>query len=293
MSESTRQRKLRRTEAARRSLPAISCQAFAKVIKFAKDEDLSDVSSRRADLRDARDFSSEATPYGGSLVEVELVGTPTHPNHTVYMFNPMSYVWLAYTKGGGFYSALNRALLTSPCAHDEPWRLVFYSDEVVSGNPLRMQNTRKVWVIYWGFLEFGGSLSDEDAWCPVVCEASNTLKHVVLEAGGKAERNTSTSEVACKVAKRFNDIRYQEVFQTPKLKLTLTLACRNILYIYIYVFVSRERSIQKADASFLRSVRTTCKDLKLPPKVELKLNLDLKPESFRQKRRPSILLYSL
>ena len=179
MPESKRRRfRLTHANEVKRQLPHMSANAFAQVVKFAKENGLSQVSSRRSDLPAGRDLSLEATPFGETLVEVELFGTPPYANVKADMVHPLSYTWLAYKKGGGFYSALNKALLENPCTLEKPWRLVLYSDEVVPGNQLTVQNARKVWVIYLSFLEFHYNLSDEDAWCPIVAEKSIALKHV-------------------------------------------------------------------------------------------------------------------
>ena len=194
MPESKRRRfRLTHTNEVKRQLPHMSANAFAQVVEFAKENDLSQVSSRRSDLPAGRDLSLEATPFGETLVEVELFGTPPYANLKVHMVHPLSYTWLAYKKGGGFYSALNKALLENPCTLEKPWRLVLYSDEVVPGNQLTVQNTRKVWVIYWSFLEFHYNLSDEDAWCPIVAEKSIALKHV----------SAGISQVFCQAIKLF------------------------------------------------------------------------------------------
>ena len=68
-----------------------SANAFAQVVKFAKENDLSQVSSRRSDLPAGRDLSLEATPFGETLVEAELFGTPPYANLKVYMVHPLSY----------------------------------------------------------------------------------------------------------------------------------------------------------------------------------------------------------
>lgn len=44
------------------------------------------------------------------------------------------------------------------------WRVVIYTDEVTPGNPLKARNKRKVWAVYWSFLELGENLCNELFW---------------------------------------------------------------------------------------------------------------------------------
>ena len=147
--------KLRATNVAKRSLPHMSNSAFVKVIKYVKENEFSQLATHTCTVRLARDASLEDTPYGPMLVTAQLFGTPPHPNREVWIVNPTTYLYSAYNNGGGLCSAISRCPESNPSSHDKPWRLVLYSDEVVPGNNLSPQNNRKVWLIYWSFLEFG------------------------------------------------------------------------------------------------------------------------------------------
>ena len=51
-----------------------------------------------------------------------------------------------------------------------PWRLVFYLDEVTPGNPMKQENSRKIWGIYLTFRELGKArLSQTKFWLPMAC----------------------------------------------------------------------------------------------------------------------------
>ena len=185
---------LRRTLAAKHSLPYMSNTAFAAVIKMSKETDLSKLGQDRKILYDARNASiPDDTPYGPGLLSLTLFGAPPHPNRQVWVVNPLAYLHLAYKSGGGLFNAINDCLRTSPSTAEKPWRLVMYSDEITPGNALRIQNSRKVWVIYWSLLELGYHLGNEDAWCPMVAEPSRALKHVASGIG----------KVFCQVLKLF------------------------------------------------------------------------------------------
>ena len=185
--------KLKASNAAKRSLPHMSQSAFTGFVKYVKEHDISLLAQRRHTLSEARDASLEATPYGPMMVSSALFGTPPHPNRELWMINPFAYLYLCYKRGGGFYETTRKHLEANPSSHCKPWRLVLYSDEVVSGNNLAMVNNRKVWVIYWSFLEFGYLLSDEDAWVPMVAEPSRPLK----------KNSAGISQVFCKAIQLF------------------------------------------------------------------------------------------
>ena len=58
--------------------------------------------------------------------------------------------------------------------------LVFYSDEVTAGNPLRPDNGRKYHAFYISFLEFGpAALSDDSLWLPVATLRSKVCSNVI------------------------------------------------------------------------------------------------------------------
>ena len=156
----------------------MSATAFATIMKYAKEHDLSEISGRRRTLREARDLSLPETPFGPTIVSTPLVGAGASADYTLHLINPMSFLYLAYKQGGGFHTALNHALANNPCSHDNPWRLVIYSDEVVPGNVLSTHNNRKVWCMYWSLLELHHHLSDELAWFPIVTEPTMRVKKV-------------------------------------------------------------------------------------------------------------------
>ena len=65
-----------------------------------------------------------------------------------------------------------------PPSPEQPWRLIYYADEVVLGNPLSNENRRKVWVVYFSFLEFGAIiLPQERAWLTAFVQRSQELSN--------------------------------------------------------------------------------------------------------------------
>ena len=168
--------KARKLMFARRSVPHSSYQAWSEFIKYAKEHDLTDLSHNRSSMRKARSMCLEDTPYGPALLAVNLVATPPHQDRDMTVVNPFSYLHSAFNAGGGFFRMLSDTLRSNPPAVDKPWRIAIYSDEVVPGNALAVRNARKVWMVYWSFLELHPHLGNEDAWIPLVAEPTESLK---------------------------------------------------------------------------------------------------------------------
>ena len=183
---------LHRTDQVRRQLPHITQSALVEMIKLARETDLSELPTTRRHLRAARDGALQDSPYGPMLLNVPLIATPPLESRDMVITNPLAYLYCAYKNGGGFFRLLNECMATGH-GPENPFRLALYADEVVPGNALSINNTRKIWVAYFSFLEFGEKLQDEDAWCPLVCERSVDLKHIV----------SGISQVFCVIIKSF------------------------------------------------------------------------------------------
>ncbi len=168
--------KAKKTMSIRRTLPHMSGSACTSLVKYAKTHDISDVSSSGKQLREHKMLSLEDTPYGPLLLTLPLYSKPPYANRELVVVNPMSYLYSAYRSGGGFCRMLNETLRDNPSSLESPWRLALYSYEVVPGNQLQTLNARKVWVIYFSFLEFNLHLRNEVSWCPLVAEPPHDLK---------------------------------------------------------------------------------------------------------------------
>ena len=168
----------KRLMATRRSLPHMTQTALSAFIQYAKEHQVTDLPSSRRSQNRARSATLGETPYGKLVIQVPLTSVPPHANKTMHVINPFAYLHLAMKQGGGFFRLMSQRLASTPSAHDAPWRIVMYSDEVVPGNQLSVHQTRKIWVIYWSFLELHPCLSDEDAWIPMIAESSEGLKTV-------------------------------------------------------------------------------------------------------------------
>lgn len=65
-------------------------------------------------------------------------------------------------------------------------RIVQYTDEVTPGRGLISYNDKKIWVLYWSFLEFGpAALANEDAWFTGAVVRSHMVRNQI--AGGMGQ----------------------------------------------------------------------------------------------------------
>ena len=91
----------------------------------------------------------------------------------MHIINPLALMHVGFTSGSGWSQGMQEAMGRNPASPNKPWRRILYSDEVVPGNVLGHMNKRKVWVIYYSFLELGPALlRREDAWLPLLVKRS-------------------------------------------------------------------------------------------------------------------------
>ena len=165
----TREAKLRRLNAFRRSLPHISASALSAVLTEVDKSGIPDAHCRSSMKRATALLINEVTPYGPMLVDLPIK-LKNGKMSSMLAVQPAAMLTMAVKQGGGFATLLEDRLAAFPSSPERPWRLILYTDEVVPGNALSHDNRRKVWVVYFSFLELGQSiLSREDAWfCTVV-----------------------------------------------------------------------------------------------------------------------------
>ena len=170
--------KAQRAMTVKRMFPHCSQSAFTSMVKLAKTTDMSDLPTSRKVYRDLRQQSLKDTPYGSMFLSVPLIAQPPHANTTMLVVNPFALLYTAFQAGGGFYDLIKAKSAEVPSSAQKPWRLCVYSDEVLPGNQLATHHARKVWVIYFSFLELHPHLSNERAWFPLIAEPTVALKHV-------------------------------------------------------------------------------------------------------------------
>ena len=82
----------------------------------------------------------------------------------------------------GFRRALREVFEQNPSLPSSPLGLIYYGDEVVPGNVLRLDSRRKIFAVYVSVMELGpGLLKHTEMWLPVALVRSDACKIV---AGG-------------------------------------------------------------------------------------------------------------
>ena len=115
---------------------------------------------------------------------VPLISTTGEPIDMM-VASPLALLWKSVKDCKSFSTMFMNRLAASPPSPEAPWRLVLYSDEVVPGNPLATDNRRKVWVVYFSFLELGPAvLCHEEAWFCVMAKRSHDVNQV---SGGMSQ----------------------------------------------------------------------------------------------------------
>ena len=71
-----------------------------------------------------------------------------------------------------------------PSSPDYPWSLIVYCDETVPGDPLRLDQKKKVMAVYVTILDLGEAILKHDcAWLPLACLRTHTLKKLAGKWG--------------------------------------------------------------------------------------------------------------
>ena len=179
--ENERAGKMRRLESLRRAVPHASASALTAVLDDIQKAGMPDLRNRNH-FREATSSQMLAkTPYGPLLCKLQLHAkdgslTPMH------CINPLALLWTAFAQGGSITNAFETLLVTQKLSSENPWRLIFYADEVVPGNVISYDNRRKVWVVYFSFMELGQvRLQMEDSW---FCVLASRYGNIANLAGG-------------------------------------------------------------------------------------------------------------
>jgi hypothetical protein len=176
--------KLRRLNAFRRSLPHVSASALSSILDEVVAEGIPELRSRKHIAAATYAAATAMTPYGTIDKVVPLISTTGEPIDMM-VASPLALLWKSVKDCKSFSTMFMNRLAASPPSPEAPWRLVLYSDEVVPGNPLATDNRRKVWVVYFSFLELGPAvLCHEEAWFCVMAKRSHDVNQV---SGGMSQ----------------------------------------------------------------------------------------------------------
>ena len=177
-SSDSRAQKLRRLDDFRRRVPFVSQAALAGIFQEIQQHGMPELLHRH-DMVEAADFNlQQHQEYGELLPDIELVDKDGQPVGSTAV-NFLSYLHAAFTQGGSYTDLMCDCMEQS----QEAWNLIVYSDEIDAGDPVAPRgHTRKVWSIYFSFLEFGPMvLSQEEAWLTI--RVARTVEVDNLAAG--------------------------------------------------------------------------------------------------------------
>ncbi|MDA8583125.1 hypothetical protein N9L68_02805 [bacterium] len=141
--------KLRGINDMRARLPYTSNNAFAALLRVARDGGLPDV-VRTHDIRRASDLVAEQdTPHGALLRKFNLVQA-NGGNIQVEMPNPHALLY-ASCKCQKFANLMSRTMRKFPSSVLRPWNIILYNDEANVENRLKQDNRRTLVAVHWRF----------------------------------------------------------------------------------------------------------------------------------------------
>lgn len=181
---SERASKLRRLEALRRDNPHVSASALSALLEDIEQNGLPDLTGKKH-VKEARDYTLEQhKAYGPMLETVQLVNVDGTSQDMVVV-NMCTLLQAMFQMDGGMTSLIKRTILKTPCSVESPWHLIYYSDEVVPGNVLSADVSRKVQCVYISIMEFGPlALSREESWMCILAKRSS---HVAQAESGMSQ----------------------------------------------------------------------------------------------------------
>lgn len=156
----------------------VSTNALEAIVKDIRQHGIPDASSASSIRRARTAVATWSTPYGPVLQSVDLI----LDDGTIFKLpyqHPMAAIHHAIETSPAFASMVLYAYRKQPCGILQPWRLIFYADEIVPGNQMKRDNKRKAWGIYVSIAEFGMEiLCNEQAWFVMSILRSETVGKV-------------------------------------------------------------------------------------------------------------------
>ena len=159
----------------------MSSSALSNIVKDIQEHGLPELHQRKH-MQQARDWRLNEHNAYGPLTETVSIMFKDGKKGEIMLVNIFSLLQALYGQNGGFTQLVNASLKKHPCSHSKPWQLIYYTDEIVPGNPLSAETSRKIQTAYISFKEFGAiALSKEEAWLVAFVRRSS---HVMeMEAG--------------------------------------------------------------------------------------------------------------
>lgn len=165
-------------ETFRRSLPHVSGSALSSILQEIEEQGMPTLKQRKH-FQEARDhLLSKYDSYGPLLtsISLECVNGKTIQ---IPCANFLSLLDACYRDESSMIELLHQTANKHLPSANAPWHLIAYNDEVVAGNPLGADTTRKMQLVYFSFAEIGPiQLSKEESWICCLAIRSSLIADV-------------------------------------------------------------------------------------------------------------------
>ncbi|CAE7259090.1 unnamed protein product [Symbiodinium sp. CCMP2592] len=156
--------KLQKLDNLRRKVPHVSKSALSAILAEVAEEGVPELRQAHHMREATRQVLEQSSLYGPLLDRCCFVSKKGLQQPGALMVNVASLVAAAFGQGGSFTQLVKTTYARVPCSMERPWQFVLYTDEVSPGNVLANRQSRKIWVAYCSFVEFGVHLTQEPAW---------------------------------------------------------------------------------------------------------------------------------
>ena len=169
-------KKYRKLQDLRAATPHVSKSALESILQYVEKHGLPEHKTAKAMRLANQSVVKGANGHGPLLVHQDVLCNDGSTVKVEFV-NLCSFAHFLYKQGGCFYHRMREML----GAHAGKIGLCLYSDEVCPGNPLAANTSRKCWVVYASFKEWGPLLSNENAWMTLCIVRSSVVAD--LQAG--------------------------------------------------------------------------------------------------------------
>ena len=184
MATEERTSKLRKLENFRRSIPFVSAAGLSAILQEVDKVGVPELHQRKH-LQEARDAKVMQHQSYGPMIGDMKVHLTTGEEKSIKVINFLSLLSACYEQEGSMHQLLKETAAKFPPSSSRPWSLIFYSDEIVPGNVLSSDTSRKLQMCYVSFAEFGPvNLAREHAWFVVFATRSSLVTRI---AGGMSQ----------------------------------------------------------------------------------------------------------
>ena len=176
--EHGRAAKLQKVESFRRACPHVTAAGMAAILQEIDIHGAPELKQRKH-FKEARDVRIAKHHAYGPLISELPVTLHNGESKTIPVVNVLSLLQALYSQDGSFTDLLKATCRRTGCSVEAPLNLLYYNDEVVCGNPLAHDTTRKLQLVYGSICEFGAHvLSKEESWFVMFCCRSSEVAKI-------------------------------------------------------------------------------------------------------------------